>query len=798
MKILILGIILLMVLETVGQKVIEYPRIGSRTTETRTISRIELTDTATILYVEAKYRPHWWIKVESEECIRPAEGGKKLKLKSAEGIPIDKEFFMPDSGQHSFKLFFPSLPEGVTHMDWIFDEGEGLFDIALTSLPENRLFPEKLKGNWLKEDGTWEYSFEDSFAMADGDFWNYAGIKTRRGITEFHLKKGGREKVIFARIDKQGKVKIGKVKKQLVRYTQEKSERMPEDVGGGFEYPLLKMDTAVLKGYIKGYAPKMGCQQSTFYINNVLSGRQEAVLVKIEEDGRFEFKTEMNYPQPVLLRLPYRMSTSIFMGPGDTTLVCLDMAQFIDPWREMQDVEFREKTSLFAGAYALLNEELQQCGCFLKLDYRKIQRQVQEQTFEEFKRWILQERDQALQLLCEYKQRKGLSKAGEQVLTWLFELGCCNVLLDYDDMLETNWRKMNEKKKTEDIIPLQKPEMGVEFYDFIRDLNLGNEMPVIAGGVFGTTINRIKFSDPIRGEMKANIQELDLETELHKRGVEFTEQEREFFAVMKDFQKLENPDTTVVHQADKKYKEVAQGITIKYNRQLQEIVNEYMEQVQRENFKKYFNIKPGFLTEVIKLQDQLQLSDQTFEVLDKQKLAGVQQLFSHPFLKNYIAYCNERLKLKLETNQNKTGYTFHQVPEVKNEELFNAILELFKGKIVFVDFWATWCAPCRQGILKMKPIKEALADQEIAFVYITGETSPQKTYENMIPDIKGHHFRLSDAQWKYIRKQFQVDGIPHYMVVDKNGKIVEEKFNGWQEQLAIKVALLRYLDKKSE
>lgn len=78
----------------------------------------------------------------------------------------------------------------------------------------------------------------------------------------------------------------------------------------------------------------------------------------------------------------------------------------------------------------------------------------------------------------------------------------------------------DEKKKTEDIIPLQKPEMGVEFYDFIRDLNLGDEIPVIAGGVFGTTINRIKFSDPIRGEMKANIQELDLETELHKRGVD--------------------------------------------------------------------------------------------------------------------------------------------------------------------------------------------------------------------------------------------------------------------------------------
>lgn len=55
------------------------------------------------------------------------------------------------------------------------------------------------------------------------------------------------------------------------------------------------------------------------------------------------------------------------------------------------------------------------------------------------------------------------------------------------------------------------------------------------------------------------------------------------------------------------------------------------------------------------------------------------------------------------------------------------------------------------------------------YLYITGETSPLKTWENMIPDIHGEHFRLTDAQWKYLSDAFKIEGVPTYLIVDREG-----------------------------
>jgi len=112
--------------------------------------------------------------------------------------------------------------------------------------------------------------------------------------------------------------------------------------------------------------------------------------------------------------------------------------------------------------------------------------------------------------------------------------------------------------------------------------------------------------------------------------------------------------------------------------------------------------------------------------------------------------------------------------EVKTEgdKIFDSIIKKFRGKVIYVDFWATWCAPCRDGIERIKPLKVELADKNIVFIYITNPTSPEKTYNEMIPNIRGEHFRISKDEWNFLVQKFNIYGIPHYALVDKNGKIV--------------------------
>ena len=66
-------------------------------------------------------------------------------------------------------------------------------------------------------------------------------------------------------------------------------------------------------------------------------------------------------------------------------------------------------------------------------------------------------------------------------------------------------------------------------------------------------------------------------------------------------------------------------------------------------------------------------------------------------------------------------------------------------------------------------MKEELKDKNIVYLYLTGETSPLKTWENMVPDIHGEHYRVTDAQWGYWRDAFHIEGVPTYMVIDKEG-----------------------------
>ena len=141
---------------------------------------------------------------------------------------------------------------------------------------------------------------------------------------------------------------------------------------------------------------------------------------------------------------------------------------------------------------------------------------------------------------------------------------------------------------------------------------------------------------------------------------------------------------------------------------------------------------------------------------------------SDPF---FATACNDMYEInarKLEELKNMV--TVSPTPEVEADAVFDAIIAPHKGKVVIVDLWNTWCGPCRMALKQTEPLKEGeLNDKDIVWIYIADESSDPVKYLEMLPGIKGIHYKVNEEQKNAIRKRFEVDGIPYYILVDREG-----------------------------
>ena len=63
-------------------------------------------------------------------------------------------------------------------------------------------------------------------------------------------------------------------------------------------------------------------------------------------------------------------------------------------------------------------------------------------------------------------------------------------------------------------------------------------------------------------------------------------------------------------------------------------------------------------------------------------------------------------------------------------------------------------------MVAMRPLKERLASKDIVFIYLTGPSSPMANWKQDLEKMNGVHYRLSEAQWKYLCQSYGITGIP--------------------------------------
>lgn len=101
-------------------------------------------------------------------------------------------------------------------------------------------------------------------------------------------------------------------------------------------------------------------------------------------------------------------------------------------------------------------------------------------------------------------------------------------------------------------------------------------------------------------------------------------------------------------------------------------------------------------------------------------------------------------------------------------------IQEMKGKVVVLDFWASWCKPCRIFIPKLREYYNEFKNRGVEFVSISVDTNKDE-WKRALADEKMEWLQgladggFSDAQG--MKKMFHITGIPHFIVVDKKGVI---------------------------
>ena len=147
------------------------------------------------------------------------------------------------------------------------------------------------------------------------------------------------------------------------------------------------------------------------------------------------------------------------------------------------------------------------------------------------------------------------------------------------------------------------------------------------------------------------------------------------------------------------------------------------------------------------------------------------------------ARCSDKMNEKevvVKEDKNKGGGSFNDKNtwgiELIDLNGKNVSLNDYLGKIIYVDFWASWCGPCRKQFPFAKAMKEKLSPKEkkkIVFLYISIDNSEEAWKDGIEKlEIDGEHLFSPGGWGSSVVQKFGITGIPRYMIIDKNGKIL--------------------------
>ena len=634
--------------------------------------------------------------------------------------------------------------------------------------------PDKYVGNWINEkDNNWEFGFFEEFVIYDCDFWDYHSVNfDNENQVEITLKKGN-EKM---------ELQLVSINPNQIKIISETGEENFILMGGKFpnystkdteffSTPTFQGDSATIIGYyrnldkgLKGFAQRFFPSPFQISFSDFLSRDEVKYYADIDKLGRFKLTFPIMNPQELFVDWK-RTRLKAVMEPNDVLFLFVDINDYLptsdDKEKSYENYVDRSKQILFMGNNARLNNEIYQ--------YKDP--------------WISINKS-------EWKQLSDMDflKNCENVYKQRIEL--LNEYIEKNPNISDKFRYYKqEQEKYEFAFHLMQHRFDLRnkenrsfqdgYIQYIEDFfSFDDELLYTLTRDFGIFLrDYIGYISDLK-ERPHSVEYSELKECLRKDGELTNDIERQINEIYDLVGKIE---TETKEKKQPLIDElISRGKELNMNKSVKNIADSIFQE------RSFFNTD---IADSLIANPNLRelwttnLYQYWFEVLRKPLSIHQQKIFkqkvTNPFLRSYIDKIQKHygdvanIGFSYEASLKNTE---HLKEYREADELFTKLIEPYKGKVIYVDFWGTWCAPCRENMRYVNSIKERLQSEDVVFMYFANR-SPEDTWRNVIKefDLTGEnivHYRLPDVQQGMIERKLSVTSFPTYMLIDRNGKVV--------------------------
>ena len=714
------------------------------------VTQVAFYNDRTEMSLHVDSRAGQWIRINEKSFLQA--DGKQYAIKDVTVLKLGEKYTLP-TDMLDFVLIFEPVPQDVQSVYFVEPNGWQIGNIRSASI-----LPQGLVDTYWRNDATgdWLIGIAPEHVIYKNKIYDIVSRKEKKDAYTLTL-------------DDETTIKVSKYNKGVRTFTigNEKpvacspitTASLPDyptkDTRTGFvDNGFRTGDSVTIVGWLKNMPPGVREQNPEFTVNyeNILTGNQESAYTKMDSLGRFTLKMPLQNTSEVYIDWQ-RSTVGAVLEPGKTYFLLHDFWTGQKLWMG-DDVRVQNELLLpvvpsrarpYGAEVPYYEKEVDLMAYWAQCDSVRLQQEADLKAVQESHPTLSQR-------FLDYEAGYYRMRQGRNMMQARFCVQNSPVPREYVNYVgESFWKKA------------PKPYTLYSYF---------------------STMNR-DFIDQAERD-KGNVDIAVVLKRFEKEGkLVMTDEEKTILARYEKELPQVLADINAAETNEEKEKVAEAFNTSETVTKMDALLERNMPLLNTFGFQNLVDIVDSLggdrmIRDIILAQRLIQRIDGTRMPLDSTVLAFAEENIQLPFALTAVKTLNDKY-LAIQQRDISKSPSLKTADDVANmsdgEKIFRKLIEPYKGKIILLDVWGTWCSPCKEALSHSQEEYERLKDYDLIYLYLANRSSDEswksviKEYEVLGDNVV--HFNLPNNQQQAIEHFLNVTGFPTYKLIDRDGTILD-------------------------